>query len=413
MSYGPSTQSSPSALTLTMILWVCCGLGVACEDVNTGAPSGGDAVTDEGRSALLKTLSREVYAIAFTETEELMGTLESATRSWMEAPEDEERRQEAQTRWREAMVAWQRVELMQVGPAGAVGVRVGGEGLREQLYSFPIRSTCRVDQELVSEAYLEPDWAENAPFNVKGLDALEHLLFNDSLENTCPEQVKINREGEWTQVVGDVQVLNRRRSAYAHRVSLDLKAISASLSTRWSGAFARAFESGQAPFVHQQDALDQVFAGIFYLDQYIKDLKLGAPLGIIDICELERCPELIEHRSSEMSLQALIANLEGFMWVYTGAPVNQPSSASDTFGFDDLLIREGASELAAQILEQMNLALESLRSIEQTFEAQLLSDPAPLVEAHAQIAQITDLLKSQFITILNLTIPQEGAGDND
>ena len=200
---------------------------------------------------------------------------------------------------------------------------------------------------------------------------------------------------------------------YAHRVSLDLQAVSASLSTRWSGVFASAFESGQAPFVHQRDALDQGFAGIFYLDQYIKDLKLGAPLGIIDLCELEQCPELIEHRISEMSLQALIANLEGFLWVYTGAHVNQPSSASDAFGFDDLLIREGASELAAQILERTSLALESLRSIEQTFGAQLLSDPAPLLEVHTQISQLTDLLKSQFITILNLSIPQEGAGDND
>jgi hypothetical protein len=43
----------------------------------------------------------------------------------------------------------------------------------------------------------------------------------------------------------------------------------------------------------------------------------------------------------------------------------------------------------------------------------LISDLAAVQAAHAAIKAITDNMKSQFVTVLNLSVPQTGAGDND
>ena len=39
--------------------------------------------------------------------------------------------------------------------------------------------------------------------------------------------------------------------------------------------------------------------------------------------------------------------------------------------------------------------------------------PDAVKAAHASVKRLTDLLKSQFVTTLNLSVPQEGAADND
>ncbi|MGK0358467.1 MAG: hypothetical protein ACI9U2_000756, partial [Bradymonadia bacterium] len=47
------------------------------------------------------------------------------------------------------------------------------------------------------------------------------------------------------------------------------------------------------------------------------------------------------------------------------------------------------------------------------FSELAVSDAAELEEGYAAIKEVTNLLKTQFVTTLNLSVPQEGASDND
>ena len=85
--------------------------------------------------------------------------LVDATLAWREELTDENH-QVAQDAWRDANAVWQRLEVMQVGPAGTAGRRVGGEDLRDVIYSFPMSNPCRIDQELEAERYLDDGWAD-------------------------------------------------------------------------------------------------------------------------------------------------------------------------------------------------------------------------------------------------------------
>ena len=80
------------------------------------------------------------------------------------------------------MAVWQQLELLQVGPAGLMGTVAGGDSLRDAIYSWPTVNTCRVDQESARRGFLN---LGAALVNVRGLDALEHLLFTTSADHTC------------------------------------------------------------------------------------------------------------------------------------------------------------------------------------------------------------------------------------
>ena len=109
---------------------------------------------------------------------------------------------DAQGAWRAAALAWQAVEVMQVGPL-AKGTAPGAQGLRDEIYSWPTVSPCRVDQEVVTERYADPGFFDAAVVNVYGLDALEYLLFRADAGNACDRQVRINADGDIQATSGD------------------------------------------------------------------------------------------------------------------------------------------------------------------------------------------------------------------
>jgi len=48
-----------------------------------------------------------------------------------------------------------------------------------------------------------------------------------------------------------------------------------------------------------------------------------------------------------------------------------------------------------------------------TLEAAVEANPEQVMAAHAAVKGVTDLIKTQLVTVLNLRVPQEGASDND
>jgi len=78
-----------------------------------------------------------------------------------------------------------------------------------------------------------------------------------------------------------------------------------------------------------------------------------------------------------------------------------------------MLEDRGAESLGDELLEELGAAQRAVREIPGEMQAALAQDPAPVRRAHAAIKRFTDLLKGPFVTVLSLSIPDEGAGDND
>jgi predicted lipoprotein len=312
-----------------------------------------------------------------------------------------------------AMAAWQEVEAMQFGPAGAPGKFTDGLGLREEIDSWPTVNFCRVDQELVARNYPNVNFFATALVNVYGLDALEYLLFRDDAANACPPQVTINSSGAWAAL--SPAELTLRRAEYGHVLARNIEERARQLVDAWdpakgdfAGRLARAGQS-DSPFPSAQAGLDEIFAAMFHVELSAKTDKLAKPAGLDPKCQAPTCPELLESRWSRLSKENVRRNLVGFRRLLLGG---DPGGEARP-GFDDLLVEAGAPELAARMAANVEAAIAAVESIPGTLEEALATDPAPVVAAHDALKLVTDDLKSQFVTVLNLRVPQEGAADND
>ncbi|MEE2758262.1 MAG: imelysin family protein [Myxococcota bacterium] len=336
--------------------------GTASESDGFGPAGGGDSetVVEVSRESLLRSLSDHVFKVTYTQFAEKSASLSTAINAWQVDLSDD-KHEAAKAAWIEANALWQHLEVMQVGPAGIAGRRVGGQDLRDAIYSYPVSNPCRVDQEVEAQRFTGAGWADRAQYNVRGLDAIEYLLFWTDTGNQCPDSISLNRQGRWDRLVEmGIEEVQSRRAALAATLATSLQGSADALAAAWATDkdFSDAFVSGTEPFEDAKQSLDEVYAGLFYLDKFVKDLKLGKPAGITPDCEAESCPDAVESKFADVSKENLINNLLGIRLVMLGG--NDESFV----GFDDLLVAEGAGELASTMMTKLQTAIDALNSIE-------------------------------------------------
>ncbi|GMU61283.1 MAG: hypothetical protein AMXMBFR34_30460 [Myxococcaceae bacterium] len=315
----------------------------------------------------------------------------------------------ARDAFRTAFLRWQVAEVLQVGPAGTAGTMTGGLSLRDTIYSWSVVNTCRVDTHLVDKAWEAPGFFDTALVTSTGLDVVEYLLFVDAAANTCDAAAPINSNGTWAALSPDE--LARRRAEYAKAAAAHVAATAARLVSQWKeGGFLTAFTTAGlpgSPFPTAQEALDQLFAALFYVDAVVKDDKLANPAGLTITCLDMACPQLAEAVPSGYSREALVENLKAAKALLRGGFTGSGK------GFDALLAARGAEPLADQMVAALDEAIASVATLTVPVDQAVVSQLDDVKAVHAKVKAFTDLLKSQFVTVLNLRVPQEGAGDND
>jgi hypothetical protein len=119
------------------------------------------------------------------------------------------------------------------------------------------------------------------------------------------------------------------------------------------------------------------------------------------------CPALAEALPSKLSREAIIANLDGLRALMDGDFVEKGH------GFDALLESRGAGALAADMSSALLTARARAEGLPGPIEAAVVTNLADVQQLHADVKVFTDFLKLQFITVLSLQVPAEGAGDAD
>ena len=162
---------------------------------------------------------------------------------------------EAQQKWFDTMIQWQEIEVMQVASLGSTLTTVGGQDARDNIYSWPLSNPCRIDQVTATQDYANADFIESALVSMRGLDAIEYLLFAP-LETECPSQVPPLSDGSW-QALSESDIQGRRFE-YALVLAQAIQDDLTSEQSLWSKDF---------PFdLYESDvqALNAVFNGMLY-----------------------------------------------------------------------------------------------------------------------------------------------------
>ncbi|WP_437934935.1 imelysin family protein [Sorangium sp. So ce341] len=312
--------------------------------------------------------------------------------------------------WLAAMTVWQEAEVFRFGPA-ASSTQPGGENLRDQIYSWPLVSRCKIEEQIVSRAYAQPSFSSSL-INARGLAAFEYLVFYGGSDNACSQFSTINASGAWAALgAGE---LAQRKADYAAAVAADVLARAGALARAWApeaGSFRdKLVQAGRGSpvFATEQDALNAVSDAMFYIEKELKDWKLGRPLGFTEDCATPTCPEALESRFALVSTAHLRANLRGFRRLFQGC-----GEGGEGVGFDDWLREVGSGDLADRMLAALSGAEAAVDALSPPVEQALSTDRARVEAVYYAVKALTDLLKTEFVSALNLELPQSSEGDND
>lgn len=366
------------------------------DKTNPSVPEEGPGAIELRESLLERAgmVVSDTYSEADSLSAELVEALENGDR-------DEQR-----TKFHALMDVWQRAETMIVGPAGAMGDVAGGQDLRDSIYSWPLSNACRVDQEVLAQNYTMTDGLRSQPVPARGLDALEYLLYVETRENACRPNLSINTSGDWAAL--DDSEIESRRAAYALRVGQLVAEDIGALSDAWGedGAFRSEFVSPDSGDTYRstREALNALSDALFYLEKEVKDMKLAPPSGVSE-CIDPVCPDRRESLFANRSLDNVRSNLDGFESLFFGDDRGP--------GFFELLKSVSAEDTAQAMEESLASVRAALGMVDGTMQDSLARGPDEMRNLHDVLRDLSTLLKTEFVTVLDLDLPQRAEGDND
>ena len=334
----------------------------------------------------------EPALIVFAEQARL---LHEAVQVWR-SEQDETSLEAAQQQWRTTMLSWQQLETVQLGPAASAYRSVNGMDLRDEIYSWPMVNACRVDVEVVEAEWNNEEYFTNNHVNVYGMDAIEYLLFSDSPDNFCPDQVAINKDGSW-DALGE-RGLARNRADMAITLAGHVVDVSRTLYEEWASEYSATLAE-RAQTIEAEDDLDEMFGALYYLRQYTLEAKLCQPLGLSS-CADDKYDA--EHAYSGLSLAAIHMNLVGARALFTGQ--SGP-------GLDDLLVWADQEDLLNTFLYEMDKAIEAAAAL----EAVEIIQPGDkrIISLHKDVEDVTNLLFGDIATVLMVEVPIVDFGHGD
>jgi len=387
---------------------VCLALGfaVACGG-STGKP---DAPPSDGfdRNALLGNLANQVLLPLQTRFADAAAQLPPAIAAYCDAldrGDAEPPLAAARSSWAAALDAWQAADALLVGPAA-----MDNRALRDRIYGWPLVSTCGLDRDTAS-SFADPASYDPGKQlgNVRSLAAVEYLLHTRDTAHTCATPPT-----GWDALAAHLPVARCRR---ALAIARDVAASAVTLATAWRAdggnyvtQLAEAGRTGSA-IASAQEAVNRISDGMFYVDRMVKDMKLAEAAGIaVNACGSvgEPCEREVELRYADRASFAIRTNLVALRQAFTGT-----TAASDGPGFDDFLSALGHADVAARMVGRLDAAIAAADALPDSFLAALTTAYPQVVAAHHAVDLFTDDLKSQFLTLLALEIPDDVATDND
>lgn len=393
-------------------MWRLTPLGLLLSFAACGSPDAGPRVDAQqpafDRAGLLRRVGAELLAPTYARFDGEAAALTSAIDAHCAAlatGDGAATLVAAQAAWRTAVTTWQTLDALMIGPGAADDAR-----LRNRVYAWPLLAPCTLDQDVVArwQAPASYDVATRLD-NARSLAAVEYLLsYGDAVSN-CPLA-----PAGWDALGADRP---RARCGLAAAIADDVATHAAALAQAWSPSGGdyptqlTAAGTAASSIASEREAVNMVSDGMFYVDDMVKDMKLGEAAGIVvNACGTIEAPCLreVEHRFADHGAAAIRANLVALRAAFTGT-----IDGVDGLGFDDYLTAVGAPEVAARIDANLDAAVAAAAALPDSYLTALATDRPRVVAVHAATKRVTDDLKTQFLTVLGLDVPDDIAGDND
>lgn len=322
--------------------------------------------------------------------------------------------------WNKVSSSYHQVDALAMGPL--LEKNSQGLDMKTQFYSWPITNTCQIDKS-AHDIHFQKNQASALPYNSKGLDAVEYLLYADKNKVTCNLKAYPYLQN-WINL--DDQQKFKSRCQTASLLTNDLTDLAAQLDKKWDRKqenYTKKMTDGSAHASFRQ-AINQISNSLFYIET-LKDQRLGIPTGKnTKECPLAPCLQGIEHFKSEQGLKSIQARLESFKIGFFGSRSNQEKF----YGIDDYLNHLGHKEISERMLTKILFAEKNLNDLisKGSLNSHLLNFDNDLCQKstsetrHVEICSlyedikaINTILKTEVLIALSLSAPPIYQGDND
>ncbi len=297
-------------------------------------------------------------------------------------------------------------ELFQFGPYSSASTSAGkdgyqGKGFRELIYSWPLSSRCKVEEQIVVRTYAQS--MSTVLVNARGMFGLDYLLFYPGADTECLPNTVTGTT--WpTLSEEDIAV---GKAEYAAALGADMVEQAQALRALWAadgGNFAPTLVDATGyPNPSEQEAMKVIAWSLLYIERDVKDWKLGLPTAHTASAPVN----VAEAAFSGLKIEAIRQNLLGFRGLYQGCGAD-----GEGIGFDDWLTEAGHPELAQEIIDAYVAAQAAADAAPPIDEA----TPQQLEDLYQVVKRLTDLLKNDLFgagSPIGLTLPPGLEGDTD
>ncbi|MCB9436593.1 MAG: imelysin family protein [Anaerolineales bacterium] len=329
------------------------------------------------RRAMLENITLNVVLPYHQALAEQAAILQEAIYAFRDNP-NAETLSAAQDAWVDTSVAWERCEWLEFG--------------RLMLYHTPIErlptSVDNIETVIAGDHELTSEYLYNQGSSIKGLPALEYLLFSAGDDTLTSFQ-------------------EPRRMAYLVALAETLAIQTQELYDTWSPEgdnYAETFIDASGEGTSLRESISMLNNQMVVEIEAVLRNKLARPLGLSAEDNLPR-PEQVEAPYSDASTAQIIANLEGLQGVFNGG---------EGLGFDDYLDFLGAEyegdPLSAAINARFEAALTAMHAIEQPLQIAIVEDPETVRAAYESMRALMVLVRVDMAGQLGVTIT---FNDND
>lgn len=281
---------------------------------------------------------------------------------------------------------------------------------------YPILNRCIVDTQVIltKQKNLLP---ENLHPSIKGLLAIEYLLFEKSLVSVCSPNAQ-PQTAEWNALSES----EKRQDRCQHAIVLTEKiiAFTDALEQKWTPNNPNYQKTlMELEYTHSPKNLVKTIVQFMGNLEKSKDNILGIPLGLNSQCqnEAQKCVDKVPFVYTDLGLTALVGALQSFHSVF--------------INLEKYLKQKGQTVLSDQLKQAIAIALRHGQKLESTqsflpfvlgMNPQLcrettldpLKPNEPICLLFKQVELITDIYKTDLLTFMSLEVQSEiPQGDND
>jgi len=365
-------------------------LGVVIFAARCKQPPGGNTATAQyDRTALLTNMADNYIVPAYTNFENKVMTLDASVVQF-NTTTDVSNLSIMRSAWQEALMAWQGVSMINVGP-GALIVQ------RSQFNIYPI-DTIQINGNITSGGY---DLGTAVNLAAKGFQAFDYLLYGiGTSDASIISQYTVDAEAS-------------QRLVYLSDISTDMKSYAQSILADWTGSYRDSFVANGSDNSAGSSMSLLVNAYIEHFEVYVRKSKIGLPAGIFNVFSGTPLPSHVESFYSNQSLPYLIKALEKHQAYFNGTSFDGSTNGS---GLDDYLLFLGSTTggLPMQVVinNQFNTAITDVQGLSDPFRNEVTVNQTACTATYTEIQKIVAYLKTDMVAELSIQISYaDGDGD--